>query len=284
MTKYLKSLWDYFKQRTKTSIPLTIMLALYLIFCFGSMVYCIVIQRYRDIASALVFALLVPIFYIGERNLHIRFSFLSAFFIVMLGFGSFLGQCYNVYTMFSNLDDIMHAMWGIVFPIMGFAIIKAALGEPKTNKSFFTYLIFGFAFCLMIAVFWEIYEFAVDNIFDSLDMQEDTIVNSIHSFLLYPGYDHLHTEVIEGIAYTVLYDVDGNVLYTIEGGYLDIGIMDTMWDIFWCTSTALVLCGALAIDRFAGKRLYNLLIPKLTKPEDKPAEIAEPAEEKTEAA
>jgi hypothetical protein len=67
---------------------------------------------------------------------------------------------------------------------------------------------------------------------------------------------------IDGIAYTVLYDAEGNVLYTIEGGYLDIGIMDTMWDIIWCTVADIVFVAALAIDWCHGKRLYKILIPQ----------------------
>lgn len=264
MTKYFKSLWDYFKQRTKSNIFLFILLALYFAGCIASCVYCIVIQRYRDIAVALIFALLVPVFYIGERNLKIQIPTPTAVAIILLCIGSFIGACYNFYTIFRYLDDVLHAMCGVVFTIIGFTLIKVALGEPDTKKKFFMYLLFGFAFCLMIAVLWEIYEFIADRISPNLDMQEDTIINSIHSFLLFPGYDHLHTEIIEGIAYTVLYDADGNVLYTIDGGYLDIGIMDTMFDIVWCTGIAVLVCVFLAVDRLTGSHLYRFIIPKST--------------------
>ena len=86
--------------------------------------------------------------------------------------------------------------------------------------------------------------------------------------------------LIEGIAYTELYDANGNLLYTIEGGYLDIGIMDTMWDIIWCTVSAAALCVALTVDRFTGKRFYKVMIPavpnkKVESVADIPAEAIE---------
>lgn len=295
----------YLKEQLKTRPAVTTIMVLYLAFCLASVIYLPISGRARDGGYSLVYASVVPLFYVLEYFTRQKTPWLCVALIMFWLFGSFIGACYNVYTYIRCWDDIMHFLWGMVFAAAGFAVIKMFMGEPDSTKKFFGCLVFGLAFCLMIAVFWEIYEFTVDSVSNGYDMQEDTIVNSIHSFLLYPGYDHLHTLVIEGIAYTELYDANGNLLYTIEGGYLDIGIMDTMWDIIWCTVSAAVLCVILGVDRFIGGRIYKVVIPSIpaqkqeaapatedvlaeatapaaeeaTPSEEAPAEVAPPAEE-----
>ncbi len=275
-------LGKYLKEQLKKRPAVTAIMAVYLAFCIASSIYFAVIGRGRDSGYSLVYAAVVPLFYLLEYVTRQRTPVVFVSLILFWLFGSFIGACYNVYTHIRCWDDIMHAFWGVVFAAAGFAVLKMVFGEPDSNKKFFGCLIFSLAFCLMIGVFWEIYEFAIDNISNGYDMQEDTIVNSIRSFLLYPGYDHLHTLVIDGIAYTELYDINGNLLYTIEGGYLDIGLMDTMWDIIWCTVSAAALCVVLTVDRFCGKHIYKQMIP-----ENLPVTYVEvtenvPAEEKAE--
>jgi hypothetical protein len=136
---------------------------------------------------------------------------------------------------------------------------------------------------MMIAAVWEIYEFIGDRSSVNLDMQEDTIVNSIHSFLLYAGgYDHYHTLQVDGIAYTILYDASGNELYTIEGGYLDTGIIDTMWDIICCGIANVIFVVLLAIDCCHGRHIYKILIPQTVEEGEK--EVADVEGEKEEGA
>lgn len=69
---------------------------------------------------------------------------------------------------------------------------------------------------------------------------------------------------VDDIAYTVLYDADGNTLATIEGGYLDIGIVDTMKDLLVNFAGAVVfsICGYLYVYRrdtyqFAGNFIIS---------------------------
>ena len=83
---------------------------------------------------------------------------------------------------------------------------------------------------MTIGVLWEFFEYAADKFF-MLDMQKDEIVTKISSVTL----DETHSNkpvVIDDIAKTVLYNQDGVPIATIENGYLDIGINDTMKDLF----------------------------------------------------
>ncbi len=265
--RQISGLWHYFVDRTKNNIPLAIITFIFGAFCLGSAIYFCIVGRSRDIALCICYFLVVPAFYVVEYYLKIKCPTFFAFVLYVFILSGFIGACYNVYTYIPDLDNISHAIFGVFFVLLGIAIMKVFIGEPKTKKQFFACILFAIGFSMIMAVAWELFEFTMDQTNPSYDMQEDTIVNSIRSFYLYPEYDHLHTEMIDGIAKTVLYDASGNIIYTIEGGYLDIGIIDTMWDIIWCTVSTVGSCVLISISWLCGKKkwLYNKLVPTLTK-------------------
>ena len=83
---------------------------------------------------------------------------------------------------------------------------------------------------MTIGVLWEFFEFGADK-FLKLDMQKDRIVEKISSVNFDSKKDN-NAIVVDDISYTIIYDKNGNVLQKIDGGYLDIGIIDTMKDLF----------------------------------------------------
>ena len=263
--EYFKAFFGYCKERCRGSaanIAHCVLLVLYAAFCIGSLVYFAVLggAHYRDCLIGLSYIVIVPIFFIGEFNMHIRSPLPYTIFVLVFCTFCFLGASYNFYTLIPRLDDILHACWGVLFSTLGFAIVKSLMGEPKNLKQFVAYLVFSIGFCMLISILWEVYEFTFDNLFHNYDMQEDTIVHHFHSFMLYPGYDHLHTLEVDGIAKTILYDKDGNVLLELDG-YLDLGLYDTMWDIIWCLVSTCALTAVLSIDRALGGKLYPHIIP-----------------------
>ncbi len=56
-------------------------------------------------------------------------------------------------------------------------------------------------------------------------------INMISTVELDPE-NHNQAIVVKNIDHTILYDKDGKELAVIDGGYLDIGITDTMKDLF----------------------------------------------------
>lgn len=83
---------------------------------------------------------------------------------------------------------------------------------------------------MTIGVLWEFFEYGSDKIL-KLDMQKDTIVQEISSVALNPDGKNKPV-IIDNIGKTVIYDTKGNIIQTIDRGYLDIGINDTMKDLF----------------------------------------------------
>ena len=82
---------------------------------------------------------------------------------------------------------------------------------------------------MTVGVCWEFLEYTADN-FIYTDMQKDTIVESISTVTLHPEKKNIAVHVND-IDRTVLYDAEGNEIAVIEGGYLDLGLHDTMKDL-----------------------------------------------------
>lgn len=253
---------EYVKERIK-DIPLTVVMSAFIAFCLASVIYFICIGQYRDVPISCAYMAIVFVFYFAEYTCNVRSPYGYTFFMLLFVLFCFLGASYNFYGKIPPLDDILHAAWGIVFSVVGIILIKSLIGAPKTKKGVIAQVLFGLGFAMFLSVVWEIYEFSGDRLIHTMDMQQDTLVDHFHSFFLHEPYDNLHTVEINGIAKTVLYDADGNILYTIEGGYLDLGLYDTMFDIIFCFATTAVFSIVLAIDWCNGKHFYRFIIPQL---------------------
>ncbi|MCM1438534.1 MAG: hypothetical protein NC131_04910 [Roseburia sp.] len=251
---------EYLKERLK-DIPLTVMMAAFVAFCIGSIIYFICIGRYRDIPIGFAYMAIVAVFYIAEYTLNVRSPYGYTVFMLLFVLFCFLGASYNFYGLIPPLDDILHAAWGIVFSVVGIILIKGLMGAPKTAKGVIAYVLFGLGFAMLLSVLWEIYEFSGDSLIHTMDMQQDTIVHHFHSFFLHDPYDNLHTVEINGITKTIVEYGDGQILEL--DGYLDLGLYDTMYDLIFCFATTAVFSIVLAIDWCKGKHFYRFIIPAL---------------------
>ena len=135
--------------------------------------------------------------------------------------------------------------------------MKALLGKEESNKNFFICLFVGLLFSLSIALLWEMFEYAAYAFF-GIDMQEDMLIDGFSSYFLMGT--HNATEVIDGITQTVIYYADGTKV--ILGGYLDVGLFDTLNDMLVCLMGGVVYIAALLIDHKLGGRLRRLLVPE----------------------
>lgn len=257
---------EYLKERLK-DIPLTVMMGAFVAFCIASIIYFTCIGRYRDIAIGFAYMLIVFVFYIAEYTLNVRAPYGYTIFMLLFVLFCFLGASYNFYYTIPCLDDILHAAWGIVFSVVGIILIKSLIGAPKTAKAVIAYVLFGVGFAMLLSIVWEIYEYSGDRLIADMDMQQDTVVKYIHSFIMFPNPanpspDNLHTWQVNDIVKTVIIDANG-VEHVIEGGYLDLGLTDTMYDLIFCFATTAVFSIVLAIDWCKGKYLYRFIIPAL---------------------
>ena len=113
---------------------------------------------------------------------------------------------------------------------VGYSLFNLLNKNSKHIKLSPAYLsLVAFCFSMTIGVVWEFFEYTMDKVF-LIDMQKDQIVDRISSVSLDPEASN-RAIVVKDINKTILYDSNDNVLTVVEGGYLDIGINDTMKDL-----------------------------------------------------
>ena len=89
----------------------------------------------------------------------------------------------------------------------------------------------AFCFSMTVGVLWEFIEYGMDKTFNT-DMQKDRVLSTISSVELNKEGKNKE-EVVKDIEKTIIYgNLNGKeTVITINGGYLDIGINDTMKDL-----------------------------------------------------
>lgn len=152
-----------------------------------------------------------------------------------------LGEISNFYNIIPFWDTILHTINGFCCAAIGFSLVDILNRNSKNISLSPLYMsIVAFCFSMTIGVLWEFFEFSGDHLLH-MDMQKDTLVDSISSVNLNP--EGLNVPVIlEDIESTEVFMRNGET-YTIEGGYLDIGIIDTMQDLFVNLVGAIVFSG-----------------------------------------
>lgn len=137
-----------------------------------------------------------------------------------------LGEISEFYLMFPFWDTVLHTMNGFLAAAIGFSLVDLLNRSERTvfNLSPLFTAIVAFCFSMTIGVLWEFFEFGMDLI-GGYDMQKDTVIHMIRSVTLDPAGCNV-PYVLDGITETA---VNGKELGL--GGYLDIGLIDTMEDL-----------------------------------------------------
>ena len=151
-----------------------------------------------------------------------------------------LGELGHFYTQFPIWDTMLHTLNGFLFAAVGFSTVDLLNRTSKNiNLSPLYLTMVAFCFSMTIGVLWEFFECGAD-IFLGQDMQKDFIVDHFQSVKLDPTNSQqvIHVDDITG---TVIQTASGKV-FNIDGGYLDIGILDTMKDLLVNFIGAVVFC------------------------------------------
>lgn len=138
-----------------------------------------------------------------------------------------LGEIQAYYTYFHGWDTMLHTLNGFLAAAVGFSMVILLNDDERLTfhlSPFFLALV-AFCFSMTIGVLWEFFEFSMDYFF-GFDMQKDTVIHSIHSVLL----DPTRTNTVVTIPNIQDVVINGQSLGV--GGYVDIGIIDTMKDLF----------------------------------------------------
>lgn len=143
-----------------------------------------------------------------------------------------LGEIRAYYIQYPYWDTMLHTLNGFLCAAIGFSLLDILNRDERLAfKLSPVYLaVVAFCFSMTIGVLWEFFECFMDQMF-LLDMQKDTIVHSIGSVMLDPAGGNTPV-AIHDITDVIVVTADGAQHPLGLGGYLDIGILDTMKDLF----------------------------------------------------
>ena len=219
----------------------------------------------------LVLALFMLPFFI-QQNFGIELpSTLEIIILLFIFAAEILGELKCYFITFHHWDTMLHTTTGFLCAATGFALIDILNRNSriKFQLSPIYVALVAFCFSMTVGVLWEFFEFGMDRLFQ-MDMQKDTVVNSITSVMLDPTNSNIPV-TIDGITSV---QVNGQELGF--GGYLDIGLYDTMKDLFVNFIGAVVFStiGYFYIKHRGQGKLAKAFIPTITDDTDS----AEPPE------
>ncbi|MDO4284417.1 MAG: hypothetical protein Q4C60_03690 [Eubacteriales bacterium] len=223
-----KEFWAAFGLERRQNRTTFLVFSVLRVFVIFTMVRQFMIQNYEGFFLCILTLLLFGL----PTYLQVRFRVevpqtLEIIVMIFIFAAEILGEVSNFYTIFPFWDTILHTINGFLAAAVGFSLVLILNRNEKVMFSLSPlYLaIVAFCFSMTIGVIWEFFECSMDLLF-GLDMQKDTVVHSISSILINESGAQ-RPVTISNITSTV---VNGQEL-PIEG-YLDIGLLDTMEDLF----------------------------------------------------
>ncbi len=138
-----------------------------------------------------------------------------------------LGEVNAFYVVVPNWDTMLHTLNGFLAAAVGFSLVLLLNDDERLTfdlSPFFLALV-AFCFSMTIGVLWEFFEFGMDMFFHT-DMQKDTVIHAIYTVAL----DTTNSNKVVAIPNIQDVVINGEGLGL--GGYLDIGLIDTMKDLF----------------------------------------------------
>ncbi|MCI6226310.1 MAG: hypothetical protein MR622_03945 [Clostridiales bacterium] len=213
----------------------------------------------------LVLILFILPFFI-QQNFGIQLPTTLEIIILLFIFAAeILGELEGYFITYPNWDTMLHTTTGFLSAATGFSLIDILNRNSriKFHLSPIYVALAAFCFSMTVGVLWEFFEFGMDRLFH-LDMQKDTVVQSITSVMLDPtnGNTPITIDGIHSVA------VNGNDLGF--DGYLDIGLYDTMEDLFvnFIGAVTFSVIGYFYIKHRGKGKLARAFIPTLSEQEE----------------
>ena len=194
----------------------------------ATLVSSVIRSEYESAFICLLVLVLFMLPFFIQQNFGIELpSTLEIIILLFIFAAEILGELECYFITFPYWDSMLHTTTGFLCAATGFALIDILNRNSriKFELSPIYVALAAFCFSMTVGVLWEFFEFGMDRIFH-MDMQKDTVVSSITSVMLDPTNKNIPV-TIDGITSVT---VNGQELGF--GGYLDIGLYDTMADLF----------------------------------------------------
>ena len=234
------------------------------------MVRAVLRGNYESVFLCALSLMLLVLPSILQKRLYITLpSTLEVVILLFIFAAEILGELASFYVRVPNWDTMLHTVNGFLCAAVGFALVDMInRNERFSLKLSPVYLaIVAFCFSMTVGVLWEFFEFAADR-FLGLDMQKDTVLSAIGSVALDPTMSNKVIRV-KDIADVIIVHADGSRQTLGLGGYLDIGLYDTMKDLFVNFVGAVVfsVIGYFYVKQEGKGKFASRFIPKVPGPE-----------------
>lgn len=217
--------------------------------------------NYGNVFICVLTLILFMIPSIIERKLHIDLpNTLETIILLFIFAAEILGEIQEYYLLFDHWDDILHTTNGFLCAAIGFSLIDILNRSDKIHMTLSPKFVAMVAFCfsMTVGVLWEFAEFAMD-LWLGTDAQKDTWITAFNTVTLHPNGANIPVHV----------DVEQVIVNGEEWkAYLDIGLIDTMNDLFvnFIGAVAFSIIGLIYIKNRGGK-FAEKFMPRLKKEE-----------------
>lgn len=259
-----KSVLQVYKKTKRSSLLVYFIIRILVIFCLIRQIINFNVENIFICILTLVL-LTLPMFV--QKNFKIELPNTLEIIILLFVFcAEILGEINSFYQHIPIWDTMLHTLNGFLCAGVGISLVNL-LNEnvDSFNLSPIFLVLVSFCFSMTVGVCWEFIEYGIDKTL-RFDMQKDTLVKNISTVYL----DDTKTNKvinIDNIGYTIIYNDNNNVLARVDGGYLDIGINDTMKDLLVNFLGALVFdfMGYFYLKNRKGKNILDNFIIKSRK-------------------
>jgi hypothetical protein len=214
-------------EQVKSSKAVIVVYLVLRIFVIVALITSLIREYYENAFVCLLVLVLFMLPGFVKRTLKVEMpSTLEIIIILFIFAAEILGELQSYYIHYQYWDTMLHTVNGFICAAIGFALVDILNSEQRiaVRLSPLFLSLAAFCFSMTVGVLWEFVEYFADTIFH-LDMQKDTVINTIVSVSLDPTASNIPI-TISGINDVI---INGKSLGL--GGYLDVGLYDTMEDL-----------------------------------------------------
>ena len=226
---FSQKLKERYQQENKSGVTkLYFFLRLLVILC---LIRELLLGNYHNAFLCVLTLILFVLPFIASDKLNIKIPpLLEGIILIFIFSAEILGKIQNFYGIFPHWDTILHTLNGFLCAGIGFSLVYILNESEKVSLHLtpvFVALV-SFCFSMTVGVLWEFFEYGADRL-TKADMQKDTQVEWVSS-VEFGGAKSNVPVIINNIDETIIYYNNGEQ-EVIEGGYLDLGGIDTMEDL-----------------------------------------------------
>lgn len=256
------------RHRTRRRLTIRGVLSFFIVLTFVRAAF---MHRYENMFVCVLSLVLFCVPMLIERSLDIDIPPVMEGIIYCFIFAAeILGEINSFYTIIPGWDTMLHTINGFLVAAVGFSLVdlfnRSERFSFKLSPLFLA--IVAFCFSMTVGVLWEFFEFGADQMMGT-DMQKDFIVQNINSVSLNPdGLNNVEHVKVESLL------VNGEDWMEFPGGYLDIGLIDTMKDlqVNFLGAVAFSIIGYFYVKTRGKGRLAASLIPIVLDPQEDEAD------------